>query len=279
MACIQDRNRVYWWWDIAISHHHNQSSPPHPYPDVHIGKNIPTMNKSWINLSRLKRQEGKTTQVRVELRHCVCPGKSFSFPMPQFPQLWNRDDSPSLLHRGIVRPSPLTFAKLLQNPLTEVAAQHEHKVVVFGGWFFFETLKRWAIERVSNIVHCLFRNAWWNPSQQGKRVCKRDEKRADAKPSERVLAQGRRKHPSLLTLVWWGEKEKRNREKEEKRMEEKKREKERGREQQSNVVGITLLTVACPTTALADHKTASHIHVVFAARRQGTKHTTSRQAL
>lgn len=54
----------------------------------------------------------------------------------------------------------------------------------------------------------------------------------------------------------------------------KKGEKERGSEQQSNMARITLLTVACPTTALADHKTASHIHVVFAARRQGTKHTT-----
>lgn len=54
----------------------------------------------------------------------------------------------------------------------------------------------------------------------------------------------------------------------------KKGEKERGSKQQSNMARITLLTVACPTTALADHKTASHIHVVFAARRQGTKHTT-----
>lgn len=74
-------------------------------------------------------------------------------------------------------------------------------------------------------------------------------------------------------------------EKEKKREEKKlrrrggKREKERGREQQPNVVGITQLTAGCPTTALADHKTASHIHVVSAARRQGTKHTASHQPL
>jgi len=74
-------------------------------------------------------------------------------------------------------------------------------------------------------------------------------------------------------------KEKREGKKKSREGEQKKREKERGREQQSSMVGITLLTVACPTTALADHKTASHIHVVFAARRQGTKHTTSRRDL
>lgn len=87
-------------------------------------------------------------------------------------QLWNGDD------RGIVSPSSLTSAKL-PNPLTEVAAQQEHRVVVFwvGFFFFLKTLKRWAIERVTNIVHCLFRNAWWNPSQQGKRACEGDEKR------------------------------------------------------------------------------------------------------
>lgn len=43
-----------------------------------------------------------------------------------------------------MRLSSLMFAKLLRNPLTEVAAQHEHKVVVFwvGLGFFLETLKR-----------------------------------------------------------------------------------------------------------------------------------------
>lgn len=80
-----------------------------------------------------------------------------------------------------------------------------------------------------------------------------------------------------------GEKKKKKRKKrgKERKKEGKgeRRERKKRREQQSNMVGITLLTVACPTTALADHKTASHIHVVFAARRQGTKHTTSRRAL
>lgn len=40
----------------------------------------------------------------------------------------------SLLHRSTARGGSLMFAKLLRNPLTEVAAQHEHKVVVFRVW-------------------------------------------------------------------------------------------------------------------------------------------------
>jgi len=66
----------------------------------------------------------------------MCPGKSFGFPMPQLPLLQNRADSPPLLPRGTARLSSLVLAKLLGNPLTEVAAQHEHAVVAFwsGGF-------------------------------------------------------------------------------------------------------------------------------------------------
>lgn len=75
--------------------------------------------------------------------------------------------------------------------------------------------------------------------------------------SERWWREERR-NPSSLTLAWWQKKK---------------------RKKRSSTTGITPLTVARPTTALADHKTASHIHVVCAARKQGTKHTTSLWAL
>lgn len=139
---------------------------------------------------------------------------------------------PSLLHRDTARLNSLMFAKLLRNPLMGVAAQHEHIVVLVCVFYLFvylffkntEEMSKW---RVTNIIHCLFRNSWWNPSQQGKRVCKGDEKKADAKWES---SGTRRAKASIFSHTCLVTKKKIKKKKKENEGEGGKREKKGGRE-------------------------------------------------